>query len=333
LNLDLVCVESFTVLAAERHFGRAARHLSLSASALSKRIDRLERSVGTRLIERDTGGFLELTPAGVRFLAYCDPLLKAAHEARQQALGEAPRPFVRLGVPGSPTDHLPLSVWRLVSLALSQLLPRCRLELHSVPYAYVEESLLKGWVDVLLSVGTVDHPDLTPCQLASAGRVLLVAKDHELASNGTTTVADVADLVLIREPTAPPHWMAPWLLGDLLGARDIRAVDVSARTLSDVKRAVQTGIAVTVASASLVPRIPHNIAALPILDAPSTPIYAVRRNRDERDSVLALLHTFQVLSATLDTQQPHGTRSPLFYGWDRSWKAWSVDIATKNATF
>jgi DNA-binding transcriptional LysR family regulator len=48
MDLDLSCVASFLVLLDERHYGRAAAKLNLTSSALSKRIQRLERQVGVR---------------------------------------------------------------------------------------------------------------------------------------------------------------------------------------------------------------------------------------------------------------------------------------------
>ncbi|MEJ7833534.1 MAG: LysR family transcriptional regulator [Nocardioides sp.] len=70
MHLDLTAVQSFIAVADRRHFGRAAERLEISVSALTKRIQRLESSLGVPLIERDSGGFTGLTPAGRRFIQF-----------------------------------------------------------------------------------------------------------------------------------------------------------------------------------------------------------------------------------------------------------------------
>lgn len=329
MNLDLSCVESFMVLAAERHFGRAAQVLSLSNSALSKRINRLEKSVGTRLVERDTGGFVDLTRSGVRFLKHCEPLLQAAREARRDALYAKEPPVVRIGIPGSPTDHFPRQAWRMVSLALRQLAPGCRLELRDVPYGWVEQSLLTSWIDVLLTSSLVEHTGLVSAQLGVSGRVLHIPLGHQLEGAGAVTLADVADLPLIREPTAPAYWMSPWLLGDLRGPGDVRVVDVRARNIADIDRAVQKGIAAGVFSALTPPASP-GLVTLPVSDAPPLPFYAVRRRHDDRDTVLALLQTLNVLSAALAAKHAAPPCVPLKQDSSTWWVAWSIASTTRG---
>lgn len=78
MHLDLNCLESFVVLAEEKHFGRAAARLHLTSAALTKRLQRLERDLKVRLVERDSAGVLALTPEGQRLAADAGPLL--AHE-------------------------------------------------------------------------------------------------------------------------------------------------------------------------------------------------------------------------------------------------------------
>jgi LysR family transcriptional regulator, benzoate and cis,cis-muconate-responsive activator of ben and cat genes len=91
---------SFLVLLEEGRFATAALRLNLSPSALTKRMQRLERQVGVRLLVRDAAGLTGLTPAGARFATEAVPLLEAARAARRAALDAVPALTVRLGVPG-----------------------------------------------------------------------------------------------------------------------------------------------------------------------------------------------------------------------------------------
>src|SRR3989442_10387535 len=91
MELDLTQVRAFVVTAEQLHFGRAAARLFLTQQALSKRIQRLEHSLGEPLFVRGTRG-VELTEAGHRFLPHARALLAAADAAAESARRGARRP-------------------------------------------------------------------------------------------------------------------------------------------------------------------------------------------------------------------------------------------------
>ncbi|MBO4252362.1 LysR family transcriptional regulator [Streptomyces griseorubiginosus] len=90
-DLELRLVRYFTVVAAHQHFGRAAAELHVAQPALSRQIQRLEKYLGTRLLDRTPQG-TRLTQAGQTFLPRAQALLRAAREAelavREQARTE-----------------------------------------------------------------------------------------------------------------------------------------------------------------------------------------------------------------------------------------------------
>jgi DNA-binding transcriptional LysR family regulator len=77
MELDLTQMRAFVEVAEQRHFGRAAARLFLTQQALSKRIQRLEHTLGERLLVRGSGG-VELSEAGQRLLPHAKALLAAA---------------------------------------------------------------------------------------------------------------------------------------------------------------------------------------------------------------------------------------------------------------
>lgn len=77
--MDIQSLHIFVTLAQTRHFGKTAEQSHLSASAISRHLQRLEQSVGQVLVERDNRQ-VNLTPAGRHFLSYA----KQAVEAWQQ---------------------------------------------------------------------------------------------------------------------------------------------------------------------------------------------------------------------------------------------------------
>lgn len=303
MELNLGQLKDFTVLAAEQHFGRAAARLHLTPSALTKRLQRLEHTLGVRLVERDGGGFSGLTPAGQRFLPRAEVLLRQATGARDAALGLRAASCVRLGVPGAPSDHLPAPVWHALMAGMDRMIPGCRPEAVGVPYGRLVQSVQDGGVDVLLTTGDVDRPGLEAVPLMNVERICLLPPDHALAEARTVTMADVADLPMIVEPTATPQWMSPWVLGDVRGRRDMRLVEARARTFADVEATVLAGIAVTLATSTLVPFLHPSLKAAFVCDAPSIQLIALRRAADDRDQVLALLAVLKVLSAAMPVGQ------------------------------
>jgi DNA-binding transcriptional LysR family regulator len=91
VDLDLAQVRAFVAVVDHGHFGRAATALDLTQQALSKRVARLEASVG-RLLERRRGGVV-LTATGERFLPGARLALEVADQAAADALGTLPEPL------------------------------------------------------------------------------------------------------------------------------------------------------------------------------------------------------------------------------------------------
>jgi DNA-binding transcriptional LysR family regulator len=80
MDLDLAQVRAFVVAAEQLHFGRAAAELFLTQQALSKRIQRLEQTLGEPLFVRSHHG-VQLSEAGRRFLPHARELLATADTA------------------------------------------------------------------------------------------------------------------------------------------------------------------------------------------------------------------------------------------------------------
>lgn len=89
----------FVTLAEERHFGRAAVRLRITAPTLSHQIKKLEDDIETKLVERKGTRPIELTDPGRRFLDHARAVLREVEEAgrsaQQAARGEVG--LIRIG--------------------------------------------------------------------------------------------------------------------------------------------------------------------------------------------------------------------------------------------
>ncbi|MGQ0751182.1 MAG: LysR family transcriptional regulator [Betaproteobacteria bacterium] len=97
---DLERMAIFAHVVEEKSFSAAARRLNLSKSLVSKHITRLEKSIGSRLLNRTTRA-LSLTEAGSIFYEHCARIVEELEEAKLAVsrLQSAPRGILRISAP------------------------------------------------------------------------------------------------------------------------------------------------------------------------------------------------------------------------------------------
>jgi DNA-binding transcriptional LysR family regulator len=150
-DLDTALLRSFVVLAAERHFGRAADRLNVSQPALSKRLRRLEEMVGGALVRRRYRD-VRLTEAGRMLLERAPALLRETERAielsREAVRGE--RGLLRIGF------GVATITWLLpeVLSRFRRVLPRVQIEMRDMSSLAQADALRRGEIDV----GFVRHP-------------------------------------------------------------------------------------------------------------------------------------------------------------------------------
>jgi DNA-binding transcriptional LysR family regulator len=198
--MELRQLRYFVTLAEELHFGRAAAREHIVQSALSQQLQRLERELGLRLLERTTH-HVQLTPAGGAFLVEARQILAhvdRAAVAAQRAAGSAPT--LRVGIVDASYDSMP------------QILREVRgrypdLEIHEVEAGVPEQFTML--VDGRLDVG-LGRASLAPLEVAAELFRLdplgvLVPDSHRLARLPAVPVATLAaePLLLAEEGRAP----------------------------------------------------------------------------------------------------------------------------------
>ena len=105
--MELRQLRYFVTLAEELHFGRAAAREHIVQSALSQQVQRLERELGVRLLDRSTH-HVGLTLAGAAFLVEARQILDHVSRAKQAARAAvAPSPTLRAGIIDAGYDSMP----------------------------------------------------------------------------------------------------------------------------------------------------------------------------------------------------------------------------------
>nr|BFD87338.1 LysR family transcriptional regulator [Streptomyces sp. Xyl84] len=203
ISLSRRLLEQFLVVAQEKHFGRAAERLGMSQPPLSQSIQRLERTVGARLLDRGPGG-VRLTAAGEGFATDAQRLLdlQTAAVARARRVASGVRGEVRVGYV-SLLSYLYLPA---MLQAAAAHLPELRVHLQHDSSAGVVDQVRGGTLDL----GFVRDParltgDLVSTVIATERIGAALPDGHRLAEADGIDLAQLADEdFVLPDPTALP---------------------------------------------------------------------------------------------------------------------------------
>jgi DNA-binding transcriptional LysR family regulator len=204
VDLDLRLVQCFTVLAEHQHFGRAAEALHTTQPSLSRQVRRLEQQVGVRLLDRTTRG-TRLSEAGEVFLPHAKGLLRAAAEAMARTRAAARPSSITIGY----------SQGLVITPAVRALRDRHpNAEVHTRLLAWNDSrgALLEHRVDAVVTRLPFATDRLSVTVLHDEARVLVVPRDHRLASQEAVTLADIADEPIPHVRQSDPLLNAYWRL-------------------------------------------------------------------------------------------------------------------------
>ncbi|MEU4803822.1 LysR family transcriptional regulator [Actinosynnema sp. NPDC023587] len=232
-------------------FTAAADALHVPKSTVSRRVARLERRLGTRLLNRTTRAVTP-TEAGRSFYARASAALAELHDAASAAFDEreVPRGAVRLGAP--PDVGAELLPALLAGFVAEH--PGVRVE---VTIVVDPPDLVGQGLDVTLQVGRPHHPALSAVQLQDMGFGLFAAPSYVEREGAPGSVAELAGraCVVFR----PERGLGRWRLyraEDPAGAVDVVVRGpLAADDITFVRRAAIAG-----AGVALLPRLVGEIA-------------------------------------------------------------------------
>ena len=198
--MELRQLRYFVTLAEELHFGRAAAREHIVQSALSQQVQRLERELGVRLLERSTH-HVGLTAAGVVFLAEARQILAQVDRAgavARSAAGAAAA--LRVGIIDSSYDSMPQILYEVQARYPGLVIHQVEV---GVPEQY--QQLIEGRLDVGIGRAALAPPQVASLLFRQDPLGVLVPRDHRFAGLDAIPVTVLAEepLLLAEEVRAP----------------------------------------------------------------------------------------------------------------------------------
>jgi DNA-binding transcriptional LysR family regulator len=203
--LDLNDIAMFVQVVRCGSFAEAARRLGLPPNTVSRRVQRLEAQLGTRLMQRSTRK-LTLTSAGQAFHERCAGAVDGLIDAGQELVtgGQAPSGLVRVAVPADFFDFFPME-WVADFLAA---FPLVRLDFV---LSDAKADLIAEQIDVAFRGGPLHDSGYVGRQLLGTRSDGMLASPAYIAARGTPdTLQDLANHECVT--AAHPSGRATWRL-------------------------------------------------------------------------------------------------------------------------
>lgn len=205
--MDLRKLRYFSVLAEEKHFGRAAQRLSLSQPPLSLAIRQLEEEIGAKLFER-TSRNVSLTAAGVALQREAQVLLRRTEETRVlvKAIADGKEGRLRLGFAGSMLYRgLPK-----ILAAFHAASPDIELSLQELNSTEQVEALRRDEIDLGFIHGRGTPKQLDGFRYHAEPFVACVPEGHRCAGARTLRLSRLKDeqFVLFSRNVSPDYYQS-----------------------------------------------------------------------------------------------------------------------------
>lgn len=199
---ELAQARAFLVVAGELNFGRAARRLNLTQSALSRQIQALERALDVKLFERTTRS-VALTPGGQALMAEAQELLRRSEQAvstTRRAAGRSAGALTVGFIGATCYGYLP----RLVARARRQL-PDVSLTWRELDSAEQVVELELGRIDLGLIRPIPEARRLASRCVMREKLALAIPADHPLAARRRPPLALLAGAPFIAYAPEARH--------------------------------------------------------------------------------------------------------------------------------
>ncbi len=298
--MELYQLEYFVAVVEEGSFTRAAKRCYISQPALSQQIQKLERELGQKLLQRLTRR-IELTDAGRVLYEKARSILELARQVQGELSELSTQPSGRLIVGAIPTVA-PYVLPELVQRFQAEF-PGAELFIHED----VTESLLagteRGDIDLALVALPIEHDQLLAEQLWTEPLLLALPANHRLARKRTIRLADIAN--------------EPFILLDEMHCLGRQIIDFCNRQAYSPQVCCRSAQLLTV---QRMVALGHGISLIPEMAARANSVDGVRYRE---------LHDARPTRTLAAVWHKHRFQSGLARGWLELLRKW--EVATRTA--
>ena len=196
MKIDFDGVQAFVAVAESGGFGKAARFLNLTQTALTRRVQKLEGYLGLKLLERTTRS-VSLTPVGVDFLPQAQRLVGdlTSMVSRLRDASRSKRGDLTLAcIPTMAFQWLPAYIRRY-----AEQHPGNRIRILDLSAGSVVDSVLTGQAEFGVTILMATHPDLDELPILREPFALFCRNDHPLSTSTALSWRDLRaeDLIVV----------------------------------------------------------------------------------------------------------------------------------------
>lgn len=282
--MDVRLLELFVGVAEEGSIHGGARRLMIAQPAVSKGLQRLERTVGTPLVARSHRG-IELTAAGAALLIEAREILKHIDSAVEvvKAAGKT-QTSVTIGLIAGALAAGDITT-DIIS-AYKRQRPDVEVRLRELSFAEQFDAVASREVDVALVRSPYSDDRLELHRLFDEPMVMCCNHDHRRAKASELTVEEILDEPMLDLGDAPKEWADFWHFTDSRGG-PARLGSAQAETVSQMQVAVAFSDIMTpvVQSVWRLGMGHADLRGIPLVDSPRSEVVIARRSTDTRSEV------------------------------------------------
>ena len=187
INIEIGDIEAFIELTETNSFAKAAINLNLSQPVLSRRIQKLEHELGTKLFDRTTRK-VQLSYSGRNFYERARSIIDAIKTATKTLNENYSFPsIVKIGAVNSALSNIIFPALKI----FKEMEPRCKIQIIEHSSNYVVDSVLGGECDFGINFTGIQEPGINFENLFIEDYVVVFPKGDVLEKKRKIKLSDI----------------------------------------------------------------------------------------------------------------------------------------------
>lgn len=254
-RFDLGDLQAFLAVAETRHFGKAAEIMHLSQPALSRRVEKLERVLDVRLLERTTRA-VKLTTIGREFAHNAAQLIKGLDNAlfNMSDFAGARSGTINVACIPSAAHYFLVEIIRRYHAAY----PNIRINVIDVTVGEVLSAVIEREADFGVTFLSTHEPDIDFSPIKKDKFVLACHRDHALATKRSVKWSQLGayDFIALNKKSSTNRLLIEHAL---VATADRPTAIYQAQHLTTLIGMVEAGLGIAAVPAIAMPSVDHPV--------------------------------------------------------------------------